>query len=182
MLRSPQLAGRSPGRVPPPTWSARASPSRRSACSCPPAPWGPGFARREGRVRSGSRGRFRRHVALDAGSTDSGPRLSPSFGRFRNTAARRCAATSPCSWRPSARCGRSPCWWGLAVLSGCDPALDWTVDIALEIAGAQGARPRIAVLRSEQDREAIKARLADGLITPLAPRARASHRGRGRRL
>ncbi|HSZ52733.1 MAG TPA: acyclic terpene utilization AtuA family protein [Caulobacteraceae bacterium] len=105
-------------------------------------------------------------IALDAGSTDSGPAyLASGVSKYSREAVRRDLALL----MEAGRRAGVPLLVGSCGTSGCDPALDWTVDIALEIAGDQGARPRIVVLRSEQDPEAIKARLADGMISPLAP-------------
>jgi hypothetical protein len=53
--------------------------------------------------------------------------------------------------------------------SGCDEAVDLTVEIVLEILRETGGAPRIAVLYSEQDKADLKTRNRRGRIKPLAP-------------
>ena len=47
--------------------------------------------------------------------------------------------------------------------------MDWTRDIALEVAREHGLSPRIALLYSEQSATVLGAKLAAGMIEPLAP-------------
>jgi hypothetical protein len=58
---------------------------------------------------------------------------------------------------------------GTSGQAGGDLNLDWTRDIALEVARELDIRPRIALLYSEQSRETIKAKNAAGRIRPLPP-------------
>jgi len=62
------------------------------------------------------------------------------------------------------------------VTSGCDAALDWTHEIALEIARDEGLSPRIALLHSEQSPSTLRDRAMQGRIAPLAPYPRSTPR------
>jgi hypothetical protein len=105
-------------------------------------------------------------IACDAGSTDSGPAYLAT-GRAKYS---RAAVKSDLSILMKARAeARIPLLIGSCGTSGCDAALDWTRDIALEIAREEGLNPRIALLYSEQDPVLMATRAAQGSITPLAP-------------
>lgn len=105
-------------------------------------------------------------IACDAGSTDSGPAyLASGRSKYSRDAVK---ADLAILMRAQAQAG-IPLLIGSCGTSGCDAALDWTCDIALEIAREQKLSPRIALLRSEQDAEALIARAAQGRVTPLAP-------------
>lgn len=105
-------------------------------------------------------------IACDAGSTDSGPAYLAS-GRSKYS---RDAVKSDLRilMLAQARSGL-PLLIGTCGTSGCDQALDWTRDIALEIARENRLNPRIAVLYSEQA-PALMARMAEeGRMSPLPP-------------
>ena len=105
-------------------------------------------------------------IACDAGSTDSGPAyLATGQSKYSREAVKSDLAIL---MRAQAAAG-IPLLIGSCGTSGCDAALDWTRDIALEIARAEGLRPRIALLRSEQPPAAMAAAADEGRITPLAP-------------
>jgi hypothetical protein len=53
--------------------------------------------------------------------------------------------------------------------SGCDVAVDQTLEIAMEVARELGDALRIAVIYSEQDPKDLRARNAGGRVTPLPP-------------
>jgi len=107
-------------------------------------------------------------IACDAGSTDSGPAyLATGLSKYSRAAIKEDLRILMLA---QARAG-IPLLIGSCGTSGGDRALDWTRDIALEIAGEHGLNPRIALLYSEQDRGAMAARAAQGLIDPLAPMA-----------
>src|SRR5258708_16258885 len=65
--------------------------------------------------------------------------------------------------------GRVPLMIGCGGQSGWDIAVDWTRDMAVEIARGKGLRPKIEILYSEQDAAALIDMSARGAITPLAP-------------
>ncbi|MEJ8848850.1 acyclic terpene utilization AtuA family protein [Variovorax rhizosphaerae] len=105
-------------------------------------------------------------IACDAGSTDSGPAyLATGKPKYSRAAVK---TDLTILMRAQASTG-IPLLIGSCGTSGCDAALDWTRDIALEIAREHGLTPRIALLYSEQDRSLLAQRATEGRVTPLAP-------------
>lgn len=105
-------------------------------------------------------------IACDAGSTDSGPAyLATGKAKYSRAAIKTDLAVL---MRAQAK-ARIPLLIGSCGTSGCDAALDWTRDIALEIARENGLNPRIALLYSEQQPGQLTARAAAGRVWPLAP-------------
>ena len=105
-------------------------------------------------------------IACDAGSTDSGPAyLATGRCKYARAAIK---ADLTVLMRAQAEHG-IPLLIGSCGTSGNDIALDWTCDIALEIAREENLGPRIALLYSEQDRADIAAHAAAGRVLPLAP-------------
>ena len=105
-------------------------------------------------------------IALDAGSTDSGPAyLGTGKSKYSRAAVKRDLSILMAA---RARAG-IPLLVGSCGTSGCDEAVDWTLEIVTEIAAEQGLTPRIAVLYSEQDKAILKVRNAQGRIRPLPP-------------
>ncbi len=105
-------------------------------------------------------------IACDAGSTDSGPAyLATGNAKYSRDSIKHDLSIL---MRAQAKAG-IPLLIGSCGTSGCDQALDWTRDIALEIAQEHGLNPRIALLYSEQSPELMAAKAVEGKITPLAP-------------
>ena len=105
-------------------------------------------------------------IAVDAGSTDSGAAyLATGKAKY----SRQAVKTDLAILMAARARARIPLLIGSCGTSGCDAAVDWTLDIAREIAAEQGRAARIAVLYSEQDKAVLKAKAAAGRIRPLAP-------------
>jgi hypothetical protein len=105
-------------------------------------------------------------IASDAGSTDSGAAyLALGISKYSREAVKRDLRILMAAQAEA----RIPLVIGSCGQSGGDMGLDWTRDIALEIARDLGLTPRIAVIYSEQDRAVLKAKNAQGKIQPLAP-------------
>lgn len=105
-------------------------------------------------------------IACDAGSTDSGPAyLATGKPKYSRSAVK---SDLTLLMRAQASSGL-PLLIGSCGTSGSDGGLDWTRDIALEIAREHGLAPKIALLYSEQDRAVLASQAAAGRVTPLAP-------------
>lgn len=105
-------------------------------------------------------------IACDAGSTDSGPAyLATGRGKYSRDAVK---TDLSILMRAQARSGL-PLVIGSCGTSGGDAALDWTRDIALEIAREHDLHPLIALLYAEQQPSLLKTKAAEGRVTPLAP-------------
>jgi hypothetical protein len=105
-------------------------------------------------------------IACDAGSTDSGPAyLATGKSKYAREAVK---ADLRILMRVQAA-RRIPLLLGSCGTSGCRPALDWTRDIATEIAVEEGLSPRIALLYSDQDPAELEARARAGRIASLPP-------------
>ncbi len=105
-------------------------------------------------------------IAIDGGSTDSGPSY---LGRGVSKYAR---ASTRIEWagliEAQAKAG-VPLVIGTAGTCGAGTAVDWLVEITREILSEQGRSAKIAVLKSDQPAERLKSALAAGRITPLSP-------------
>jgi len=105
-------------------------------------------------------------IACDAGSTDSGPAyLATGKAKYSRDSVKHDLSIL---MRAQAKAG-IPLLVGSCGTSGSDQALEWTRDIALEIAREHGLSPRIALLYSEQSPALMAAKAEAGRITPLPP-------------
>lgn len=105
-------------------------------------------------------------IATDAGSTDSGAAyLALGISKNNRGSVKRDLAIL---MRAGADAG-IPVLVGTSGQAGGDANVDWTRDIVLELARELGLRPKIALLYSEQSKADLKARNAEGRITPLPP-------------
>lgn len=105
-------------------------------------------------------------IACDAGSTDSGPAyLATGRSKYSRDSVKTDLAIL---MRAQAAAG-IPLLIGSCGTSGCDEALDWTHEIALEIVREESLRPRIALLYSEQSPSIMRDRAGKERIAPLAP-------------
>jgi hypothetical protein len=105
-------------------------------------------------------------IACDAGSTDSGPAyLATGLAKYSRAAVKSDLAIL---MRAQASAG-VPLLIGSCGTSGCDAAVDWTVEIAQEIAREELLSPRIAVLYSEQSPASVATLAAAGGVRPLPP-------------
>jgi Acyclic terpene utilisation family protein AtuA len=105
-------------------------------------------------------------IAVDAGSTDSGPAYLASG---RSKYGRQSVKRDLSLLMDARRRAGIPLLIGSCGTSGCDMAVDQTLEIALEAACEQGGGLRIAVIYSEQSASDLKARNAAGMVTPLPP-------------
>lgn len=105
-------------------------------------------------------------IALDAGTTDSGPAyLATGKAKYSRAALKR---DLQLLMRAQAE-ARIPLLIGSCGTSGCDAALDFTYDIVREIAREEGFTPKIALLYSEQSAALLAQKADAGDIQPLAP-------------
>jgi hypothetical protein len=105
-------------------------------------------------------------IAVDAGSTDSGPAyLATGRSKYSRRAIKRDLGLLMATRERA----RVPLLIGSCGTSGCDAALDWMIDIALEVSREQNIRPKIAAIYVEQDKAVIKAKAAAGHVHALAP-------------
>jgi hypothetical protein len=105
-------------------------------------------------------------IATDAGSTDSGAAyLALGISKNNRGSIKRDLSIL---MKAGAEAG-IPVIIGTSGQAGGDKNVDWTRDIAIEVARELGLSPRIALLYSEQQKSTLKVKNAEGRITPLAP-------------
>ena len=103
-------------------------------------------------------------IAIDGGSTDSGPHyLGTGTSKYSRSATKGDWAELMVA-RATAGV---PLLIGTAGTCGSNTAVDWMLDITLEIARERGDHLKIATMKSGQDRSQVKAALDKGRITAL---------------
>lgn len=105
-------------------------------------------------------------IATDAGSTDSGAAYL-ALGISKNN--RGSVKRDLTLLMKAANEARIPLIVGSCGQAGGDKNVDWTRDIALEVAAELKIRPRIALIYSEQSKQVLKAKNAQGKIRSLPP-------------
>ena len=105
-------------------------------------------------------------IACDGGSTDAGPaHLGTGEPHFSREGTKR-------DFRLMLQGGLKlgvPVVVGSCGFGGGDDGVAWMRDIALEIAREEGLNFRLALVRSEQDKDYLKRRLREGRVLPLNP-------------
>lgn len=105
-------------------------------------------------------------IASDAGSTDSGAAyLALGISKNNREAVKRDLTILMLAQAKA----KIPIMIGSCGQAGGDAGLNWTRDIALEIAHEHNLTPKIALLYSEQDKATLRAKNAEGKIKPLPP-------------
>jgi hypothetical protein len=105
-------------------------------------------------------------IAADAGTTDAGPF---SLGGGQPAFAREAVKHDLALILGASRRAGIPALIGSAGTAGGDVHVDWTLDIAREIAAERGLKFRTAVIYAEQDKGYLKELLHQGRIVPLDP-------------
>ena len=105
-------------------------------------------------------------IAADSGSTDSGPSyLARGVSKMNRESIRRDLEIL----MDEAHRAGIPLLIGTCGTCGTDSGVDWTRDIAVEVARQLGISPKIACLYSEQNAADLVSKNREGKITPLAP-------------
>lgn len=105
-------------------------------------------------------------IASDAGSMDPGPHYLGSGTAFVS----RAATKRDLGLMMEAGAAKGvPVFIGSAGGGGGDPHVDWTMEIVREIAAEKGLHPKVAVIRSEMSKDALKKKARAGKIAPLGP-------------
>lgn len=105
-------------------------------------------------------------IAIDGGSTDSGPF---SLGAGQSKYAR---AATKSEWRDLMQARATagvPLIIGTAGTCGADATVDWMYDITCELAAELGQKVSVARLYSSQPADRVAKALQDGQISPLMP-------------
>lgn len=103
-------------------------------------------------------------IAIDGGSTDSGPSY---LGRSVSKYAR---AATKAEWAKLIEARRTagvPLVIGTAGTCGAGPAVEWLWEITEEILHEAGQSAKVAILKSDQPAERVKAALNRGYLSPL---------------
>ena len=105
-------------------------------------------------------------IAIDGGSTDSGPHY---LGTATAKTARAAVARDLKAALPAATAAGIPVVVGSCGTSGTDTGVEWVHAIAAEVADESGLPLRVARLYSEQDIEHLETLRRAGRIRPLEP-------------
>jgi hypothetical protein len=105
-------------------------------------------------------------IAIDGGSTDSGPHF---LGTASAKTARAAVARDLAVVVDAAFTAGIPVVIGSCGTSGTDRGVDWVYEILCEIAASGGLALRVALIYSEQTAERLEERLSQGQIHPLEP-------------
>jgi Acyclic terpene utilisation family protein AtuA len=105
-------------------------------------------------------------IAADSGSTDSGPSY---LARGVSKTNRESVKNDLEVLMGEANKAGIPLLVGTCGTSGTDAGVDWTRDIAIEVAEELGIKPKIACLYSEQTAAGLIRKNRDAKITPLPP-------------
>lgn len=107
-----------------------------------------------------------RAIAADSGSTDSGPSyLARGVSKMnRESIKRDLDILMDEAWRV-----KIPVLIGTCGTAGTDSGVDWTRDVAIEVARELGITPKIACLYSEQTPADLVLKNRQGKVTPLPP-------------
>jgi hypothetical protein len=105
-------------------------------------------------------------VAVDGGSTDSGPHY---LGTATVKTARAAVARDLQAILPRAHSAGIPVVVGSCGTAGTDAGVDWVHDIAADIAAAERIELRVARIYGEQDARGLEKLLAAGRIHALQP-------------
>jgi len=105
-------------------------------------------------------------IAVDSGSTDSGPSyLARGVSKMNRESVKRDLEIL----MAEAHKAKIPVLVGTCGTSGTDAGVDWTRDIAVEVAHELGITPKIACLYSEQKPADLVQKNREGKISPLPP-------------
>jgi hypothetical protein len=113
-------------------------------------------------------------IAIDGGSTDSGPF---SLGAGQSKYARAATKSEWAEIMAARRAAGVPLVIGTAGTCGADATVDWMADITAEIAAETGERLKIARLYSGQPAARVARALAAGRVVPLTPAPEVSAEG-----
>jgi hypothetical protein len=105
-------------------------------------------------------------IAVDGGSTDSGPHF---LGSATAKTARAAVARDLSVIVPAAHAAGIPTVVGSCGTSGTDAGVDWVYDILCEVAAARGLVLRVALIYSEQRADDVETFLREGRVHPLQP-------------
>jgi hypothetical protein len=105
-------------------------------------------------------------IAVDGGSTDSGPHY---LGAGVAKTARAAVAKDLTVILPAARRAGIPVVVGSCGTAGTDAGVDWVYDIVCEVAVSSGLALKVALIYSEQSAAQIEVRLAQRRVHSLEP-------------